>query len=145
MGCEGIQCFWLMMLFYISILWWFLEYRNLSKLKELFTYKIVHFTSIRLFLKKKIPLQLPSNCCGRTGPNGIITQVTFGPFSPLNFLFFPVFISVMFSSPAPWRMATPSVLQTFIRLHYKNTPGPTPELMSILDHLEEERLFFGSG
>ena len=42
----------------------------------------------------------------------------------------------------PWRMATPSVLQTFSRLRYKNTPGPKPGLMNILDHLEEKRLCF---
>lgn len=68
--------------------------------------------------------------------------MTFGPFSSLNFLFLSISNSALLSSTAPWRMATPSVLQTSSRLHYKNTPGPKPELMSILDHLEEERLFF---
>lgn len=61
------------------------------------------------------------------------------------FAFLLVSNSALLSSTAPWRMATPSVLQTFSRLHFRNTPGPKPELMSILDHLEEERLFFGSG
>lgn len=73
----------------------------------------------------------------------IITQVTFWTFLLIQlFLFPPVSKLALLSSTAPWRMATLSVLQTFSRLHYENTLGPKPELISILDHLEEERIFF---
>lgn len=64
-----------------------------------------------------------------------------GPFFSFYFLCLPFSNSSLLSSRAPGRMAAPSVLQTVSRLHYKNTPGPKPELMSILDHLEEERIF----
>lgn len=113
------------------------------------TYKgYIHFTSTRFFVVVVLflmPLQLLKNCWGRTGPDDIITLVTFWSFLLTEFLFLPVSNSALLSSTAPWRMATPSVLQNFSRLCYKNTPGPKPELMNILDHLEEERLFFGLG
>lgn len=63
----------------------------------------------------------------------------------IQFFICSSFYSALLSSWAPWRMVTPSVLQALSLLHYKNTPGLVPDLMSILDHLEEERIFWAVG
>lgn len=77
------------------------------------------------------------NCQDRTGSLG-----SFSSFSPVSILLSSL---ARFSSQVPWRMVTPSVLQTLSWLHYKNTTGLMPDLMSILDHLEEERIFLAVG
>lgn len=138
---EGL-CFGLTVVCYISAAWRFCGRRNSRKLKELYTYTMcaLHLSKVGLLknttiianeLLRKIWAQLHHHS------GDILVLSSHGIF-----LFLPVSNSALLSSTAPWKMATPSVLQTFSRLHCKNTPGPKPELMSILDHLEEERLFF---
>lgn len=99
----------------LSQLCMILGFRNLSKLKKCFTYKMCALYLNKTGFKKYIPLQLPRNCWDRTGPSDI-TQVTFGRFCSLPFSFLPVSNSALLSSRAQWRMATPSALQTCSRL-----------------------------